>query len=121
MLQFSDPSSSDPVEIPLTDEKMEAAEILVILLDIWHGRPCPSPLSDTAMRRLSEVAKLAVKYDCPAATCTMSSTFRACLLHGVSPRRCFVLLACLDDLVGCAAAVRRVENGVGRPALEKLT
>jgi hypothetical protein len=86
---------------------METAEVLVILLDIWHGKPCPAPLDTDTMWLLLKVINLAKKYDCPAATYTMSKAYNACLNEGVSPRTCFILLAMLDDLPGCAVAIRR--------------
>lgn len=107
--QAASPPSSDSAEITLLDDELEKADVLVILLDIWHGRPFPCPTNEGSnLLLLKRVIHLVNKYDCPAAAYTIRIALTAFLTKdGVNPLKCFVLLSALDDIAGCAAAIRR--------------
>ncbi|RSH86943.1 hypothetical protein EHS25_003430 [Saitozyma podzolica] len=107
--QAASPPSSGSAEITLSDDELEKADVLVILVDIWHGRPFPCPTNDgTNLLLLKRVIHLVNKYDCPAAAYTIRIALMAFLTKdGVNPLKCFVLLSALDDIAGCAAAIRK--------------
>jgi hypothetical protein len=93
-------------EISLTDEELETADILTVLIDLWYGHPFPIPTYDNVFL-LQRTLPLMRKYDCPAALYTVHRAIKSYLLEGAGPLGCFVLLADLEDVQGCAMAIQR--------------
>lgn len=105
MLSVDEHLPANP-EISLTDEELETAEVLVILIDLWYGHPFPVPTYDNVFL-LQRTLRLMKKYDCPAALYTVHRAIKSYLLEGAGPLGCFVLLADLEDVQGCAMAIER--------------
>jgi hypothetical protein len=106
MLSAGEHLAGNPAEISLTDEELETADTLAILIDLWYGHPFPIPTYDNVFL-LQRVLPLTKKYDCPAALYTVHRAIKSYLLEGAGPLGCFVLLADLEDVQGCVMAIQR--------------
>lgn len=102
--------AAKPSPVYLTDRHIETAAVLVIFLDLLHGRslPIPNDLATRRIRELPRVYDLAIKYDCAMVLRQLHLNLRSSLFDGtLNPFLTFTLLSQFKDVEGCAEAIRR--------------